>query len=54
MSAPAARAKTPEWSEMNEIEDKTIPKTVANLPSLSSGALLTFNSCPGAGYADLP
>jgi len=54
MSAPAARAKTPEWSEMYEIEGKTSPKIVANLPLLSSGVLLTFSPRHGAGYADLP
>jgi hypothetical protein len=54
MSAPDARAKTPELAKVNEIEGKAIQKNVAILPSLSSGALLPFNACLGAGYADLP
>lgn len=54
MSAPAARAKTPERSEMTVIEGETIPKIVANLSSLALGVLLSFNPRCGVGYADLP
>jgi len=39
---------------MNEIEGKTIPKTVVNLSALALGVLLSFNPRCGAGYADLP
>lgn len=31
MSAPAVRAKTPEWAEMNEIESNTSEEIVASL-----------------------
>jgi hypothetical protein len=54
MSAPAARAKTPESLEMNRIEGKTGREVVVNLFARSSDGLSEFNSCRGAGYADLP
>jgi hypothetical protein len=54
MSAPAARAKTPESLEMNRIEGKTGREVVVNLFARSSAALLTFNPRRGVGYADLP
>lgn len=52
--APAAREKTPEWSEINAIGGKASPKIVASPTSLSSGVLLVFNPRRGTGYADLP
>ena len=54
MSAPAARAKTPESLETNRIEGKTGREVVVNLFARSSDGLSGFNSCRGAGYADLP
>jgi hypothetical protein len=54
MSASAARAKTPESLEMNRIEGKTGGEVVVNLFARSSDWLTGFNSCCGAGYADLP
>jgi hypothetical protein len=54
MSAPAARAKTPESLEMNRIEDKTGREVDVNLFARSSDGLAELNSCRGAGYADLP
>jgi hypothetical protein len=54
MSAPAARAKTPETLEMNRIGGKTRRDVDVNLFACSSDRLAEFNSCGGAGYADLP
>lgn len=54
MSAPAARAKTPESMKMKRIGDKTGRQVIANLFAHSSDGLTEFNSCRGAGYADLP
>lgn len=54
MSASAAWVKTPESLEMNRIENKTGREVVVNLFVRSSDGLAEFNSCCGAGYADLP
>ena len=54
MTAAAARARTLEWSKMNEIESNTSQEIVASLSALALGVLLSFNSRGGAGYADLP
>jgi hypothetical protein len=54
MSAPAARAKTPESLEMNRIEDKTAREVDVNLFARASDGLAELNSCRGVGYADLP
>jgi hypothetical protein len=54
MSAPAARAKTPESLEMNSTGDKTGREIDVNLFARSSDGLTEFNSWRGAGYADLP
>jgi len=52
MSAPAARAKTPESLEMNRMEDKTGREVAVNLTAPALGDLLSFNS-RGAGLCRL-